>query len=214
MHNSKGAFSETVYIYGTAIEFAITRGFSMKFISLGLGLGYNELLCTSLLLKHSVPLAEVYGQSYEAVSELNHTFSKWLRSETIAPDFQSAYDMIVNLCAVETQQESSLIKFTLSQLVANRNWKLGRALDAETTFDQKFSCYMFDAFSSKTSPELWEENFLTSFFQSTAADQAVISTYASTGALKRSLTKNNFKVEIKTGFSGKRESTFAVKGTK
>lgn len=211
MHNSKGAFSETVYIYGHALQAVIEKGVDLKVLSLGLGLGYNELLMTALALKAKIPLERIYGETFEAVPELNDNFLKWLANESIDQKFKQAYEKICGLCANETNVSPEKIKSTLLSLRDMGRWIFRDALTANTIFTKRFSCFLFDAFSSKTSPELWNENFLIEFFNQAADDEAVLSTYAFTGTLKRALQKTGFEVENRQGFAGKRESTFAVR---
>jgi hypothetical protein len=211
MHSSKGAFAETVYIYGHAVTTAVGKGFSPTFLSLGLGLGYNELLTTSLLLKNSVDFSKVRGESFELVDELTENFKAWLTNRELNKDFQKAYDQICSLCSEHSGQEQTSIKSALRKLVENENWKLQGALTAQTNLPQKISCFLFDAFSSKTSPELWSEDFLSSFLNTCAAPQTILATYAATGTLKRALLKNGFEVQVRPGFAGKRESTFAIR---
>lgn len=212
MHSSKGAFSETVYIYGHAISTTIKEGLRPSFLSVGLGLGYNELLTTALLLQNRSDLSQVHGESFELITELNDNFNSWLVDQKISSSFQAAYDQICSLCAQQTSQEQQLIKSSLATLVKNGQWKLRGPLTNKTPLSTKISCFLFDAFSSKTSPELWDEEFISSFLNSAAADCAVLATYACTGSLKRALVKNSFELEIRPGFAGKRESTFAHRG--
>ncbi len=211
MHSTKGAFSETVYIYGHAVTAALASGFSPTFLSLGLGLGYNELLTTSLLLKYKVDLSKVRGESFEIVDELTDNFRTWLQDRQLSPNFQKTYDQICSLCAKHSGLEQNSIKSALRTVVENKNWNLNGALTAQTNLPKKISCFLFDAFSSKTSPELWNEDFISSFLNICSADQALLSTYAATGTLKRALLKNGFEVQVRPGFAGKRESTFAIR---
>ena len=51
MHSLRGAFSETDYIYGEALRAALTRGWPLNVLSMGLGLGYVELLSAALFAK-------------------------------------------------------------------------------------------------------------------------------------------------------------------
>jgi hypothetical protein len=214
MHNIKGAFSETVYIYGSAISATMDHELSPSFLSLGLGLGYNELLTIGLCISRGVSTSKIYGESFEAVPELVTYFSKWINGEHVPENFQTAYDKIVSLCATECKVEQKQIKETLAQLIANKQWLLRSELNPKTNFAKTFSCFLFDAFSSKTSPELWDETFLTAFLAQTADERAVLSTYACTGSLKRALSKNGFSVNVRQGFAGKRESTFATRNLK
>ncbi len=212
MHSSKGAFSETVYIYGHAISVALQQGLTPSFVSVGLGLGYNELLTTALLLQSKSNLAEVRGESFELVPELNENFRAWLANQPVGTDFQNTYDQVCNLCAQYTNVEQLTIKMTLAKLIDDGRWTLSGPLTLETKVSKNVSCFLFDAFSSKTSPELWSEDFIDTFLKSATAESAVLATYACTGTLKRALQKNAFEITIRDGFAGKRESTFAVRG--
>lgn len=212
MHSSKGAFAETVYIYGHAISTTLKHNLNPSFLSLGLGLGYNELLTTALLLQNKSDLSKVRGESFELVPELNENFNAWLTNRNVSNEFQKTYDQILSLCAEHTKQEQALIKAALANLVAQRSWSLNGPLTSETQTSYQLSCFLFDAFSSKTSPELWSEVFINNFLATTAAKSAVLATYACTGTLKRALQKNDFTVTIRNGFAGKRESTFATRG--
>ena len=71
-------------------------------------------------------------------------------------------------------------------------------------------CY--DAFSQNTIQPLWQAEFLDSFIKKYESSDCVFTTYACTGVLKKVLTKNNFELIKKPGFSGKRESTLAYRG--
>lgn len=212
MHSSKGAFAETVYIYGHAVSTALQHGLSPSFVSVGLGLGYNELLTTALLLKSKTNLMDVSGESFEIVPVLNENFTAWLADKAVSDEFAKTYDQICTLCAQHTGLERGEIKETLANLVDEGRWSLRGPLTPETKVSKKVSCLLFDAFSSKTSPELWGEDFIESFLKSAAAKKAVLATYACTGTLKRALVKNSFEITIRVGFAGKRESTFATRG--
>lgn len=221
MHSLKGAFSETVYIYGTAIETAFDKGFQPRVLSLGLGLGYVELLAAGLALKKAAPLdaseSENFlrsfgGESFELIQELRDWFRGWLLQEGDVPqDFRTIYDSILERTAQHTGASSESIRALLSQCIRDERWQIREALSAETAFDETFGCICFDAFSSKTSPELWTEPFLLEFFAKVCAPGCVLSTYACTGALKRSLRTSGFDLQIREGFSSKRDSTFAVR---
>lgn len=258
MHSLRGAFSETVYIYGTAIEraFASIRPenagapekVNARVLSMGLGLGYVELLSAALALRFDVP---VRGESFEIVPELREYFLAWLSGGDLPPDFAQAYDAICARTASEvssrmaagrtmsyltggagtseanehanngdvngngngkTQALSAAeVKRALAMAVADGAWLIREELTATTEFKGKFGCICFDAFSSKTTPDLWSEEFLGAFFQKTADVACVLSTYACTGALKRALKAEGFVITIREGFSSKRDSTFAVR---
>src|SRR5690606_37032809 len=74
------------------------------------------------------------------------------------------------------------------------------------------SAMLFDAYSKATSPELWDETFLKDFLARACAGRCALATYAAQGSLKRALLASGFRLEERAGFSGKRESTFALRG--
>lgn len=226
MHSLKGAFSETVYIYGTALETCLQRGFTPRILSLGLGLGYVEMLAAALILRASrtslttttedqqtcALVNEAGGESHELIRELRDWFTSWLTDTgSRPPEFSAAYDEILDRTSRETGIPAKEIKSFLAKMMREGRWRIREALDPKTTFETRFGCICFDAFSSKTSPELWTEPFLMEFLARSSAPGCVLSTYACTGALKRALKTSGFALTIREGFSSKRDSTFAVR---
>lgn len=202
MHSLRGAFSETNYIYGHAIREVLSKGLAPRFLSIGLGIGYCEILLTALMLR------PFEAESFEVDSRLRSIFSSWIAGQEISPEFQKVYDQTLKssaeLCGVEISQ----IKKYLPMI------QLREELTERTEFTQKFSCVLFDAFSSKSSPELWTEEFLMNFFEKACAPECIFATYACTGVLKRALKAAGFVVHVRPGFSSKRDSTFAVRQIK
>ncbi len=215
MHSLRGAFSETVYIYGTALQLATAQGFDERVLSMGLGLGYVELLAAAIALKNK---RSTRGESFEIVPELRTYFREWLLSATqssaaLPKEFIDVYDAIRDRTALEIGVNKNELHETLANAVTAGDWLIRDELKPATTFSSPFGCICFDAFSSKTTPTLWSEDFLKSFLQKTTAPEAVLSTYACTGALKRALKSERFAVTIREGFSSKRDSTLAVRSS-
>jgi S-adenosyl-L-methionine-dependent methyltransferase len=213
MHSLRGAFSETVYIYGAALEKASQERFSPRVLSMGLGLGYVELLATAIALRDS---KAVEGESFEIVPELRDYFRAWLTEAGACPeDFKATYEEICRRTSHEIFKDdgarSSEIRQALAGAVTGGQWRLREELTGVTEFEKQFGTICFDAFSSKSTPDLWTEDFLRAFLQKTAASAAVLSTYACTGALKRALKSEGFEIHIRQGFSSKRDSTFAFR---
>ncbi len=207
MHSLRGAFSETMYIYGTAIQKAADEGAPERVLSMGLGLGYVEILATAIAAKAGRPVA---GESFEIVPELRHYFEAWLaRRDDVPRDFATTYDSILTRTAEAIRVDAHDVRDSLAKAVASGAWQIRAEMTPETTFSAPFGCICFDAFSSKTTPDLWTEDFLNQFLQKTASPQCVLSTYACTGTLKRALKSQGFDVKIREGFSSKRDSTFA-----
>lgn len=219
MHSMRGAFSETVYIYGTALDRAMagvdssgvsvtSRPAAPRTLSLGLGLGYVEILATAYALKAGRAPA---GESFELVDDLTDSFRAWLRGagEVLVP--HSVYDEIAQRTAELTGVSVTAIRETLARAVTDGAWLLRPAMTPATEFTAKFQCVAFDAFSSKSTPELWSREFLDMFLKTACDKPCVLSTYACTGHLKRALVDAGFKLEIREGYASKRDSTLAFR---
>ena len=224
MHSLRGAFSETVYVYGTALEHALSltegdgdpelqKAKPLEVLSLGLGLGYNEILTAALAERARPDVGFSRLVSLESDSNLTRFFTSWVVGDLkdVPSEFLAAYDDILERTAAHAEVKSDRIKRRLEAGLASGHFVPRGALSADTRFTSRFSCFLFDAFSSKTSPELWSEEFLTGFLAATSGEQAVFSTYACTGALKRALRASGFEVQIREGFSSKRDCTFATR---
>lgn len=204
MHHTGGAFSETCLIYGQALEYGFSKNSNPRIVSLGLGLGYVEILSVvfSLLHKSSTPLIF----SYEKVPGLKKQFKDFFTEGKIS----ETYQWILNQMSKTYQLDvNSVFKAVKNALEDNRLQLKGdfvnEALELKT-----FDIFCYDAFSKKTSPELWDENFMTPIFAK-GSEVACVSSYASNRELKTSLANAGFKVEVLEGFQGKRNRTWAYR---
>jgi tRNA U34 5-methylaminomethyl-2-thiouridine-forming methyltransferase MnmC len=207
MHHRGGAYAETQQIYGSAVRraFAEVKDDEVAFLSLGLGMGYNEIL---------VALESVRSQktfkliSYEADTFLVERFLAWVNSVDANP----VYPFVAQLFSSDAV-EIEKVKIALRTALQNKQWIIcGALVDQFQAPPFLVHCVLYDAFSSKTSPHLWIEEFLNRFLQSFAAADCIFSTYACIGTLKRALKSQNFKLTIRDGFFGKRNSTLGEKG--
>lgn len=208
MHHLGGALAETMYIYDSAIRATFEKIGSLKVLSVGLGLGYNEILAAAR--------AYVFGtdlrlESFESEDLLRNSFLDWVQDHHSPEPFRSTYDKILSLISHELGVLPDQIKSILQESEQNGTWKLRGRLEQTTEFGTKFNCILFDAFSRGSTPDLWTEDFLQGFLRKAADPQCIFSTYACTGTLKRSLLSEGFRVEFRPGFAGKRQSTWAVK---
>lgn len=204
MHHKAGAFSETVFIYGRAIEKAFREIQEPHFLSVGLGLGYNEMLIAFEYLKGSFKYSPQI-ESFETVDILKQGFKNWLQQKDEVPEIYLQIEDYFH------KKQNLPVRKQLAEWLEAGNFKLREGLDATTRSAISFHCVLYDAFSSKTSPELWSEEFLSHFIQNFTAEKCVWSTYACTGNLKRALANNRFYILSQQGFVGKRQSTFAIK---
>lgn len=212
MHHRGGAYSETQYIYGDAIRIALKNGLK-SFVSVGLGLGYNELLIACENLKMEAVAGIEPGSttiiSYELVDQLKSDFLAFIHRDPSAPTVYS--DILAFFTAEYGFSDEQILSWLQEAFVSGR-WQLQGALTSDAKILRKSECCLFDAFSSKTSPDLWSEEFLKMFLNEHFTEKALFATYASLGSLKRSLLSAGFHLGDKSGFAGRRESTLAFRG--
>ena len=217
MHHSGGAATETLYIYGTAISWALTKFqvAQLRVASVGLGLGYNEILMAILTLQNPSKSAKI--DSFEIDHELKDAFYKWIFDINNKDENQYAKNQIYNkiflLLSLKLQSALALdvVKKYLQHQVQSGELRLLDELNLEKIPENpRYHLCLFDAFSQKTTQELWDKIFLDRFIErSFDAHYALLSTYACAGVLTRALKSHGFSVIKKPGFLGKRDSTWA-----
>lgn len=201
MHHRGGAFNETIYIYEPVIQKTWNVVEKPRYVSLGLGLGYNEFLVAREALKSG---RGFYLVSFEADPFLRENFLQFLKGES--SELEELYRKICFYFQLDPAEVGKL----LMSAADCGDWELKGALTEARELPDSIHGYFWDAFSAKTSPELWEEDFLLACLNK-AGDPAVFATYASRGPLKRALQRVGFQVETRPGFQGKRNSTLAIK---
>lgn len=204
MHSREGAFSETQYIYQPTIAQAFEHVARPAILSLGLGLGYNEILVACESLKNNQQPSVV--RSFELVVELRECFLAWIQDQSSV--LNDIYDAILKLYAAQYSFSEEQIKSCLKEQLQKEILKIEGPITLQTELSPMHAL-LFDAFCAKTSPDLWTPEFLHSFFKKTAGTPCFMSTYACTGELKRALLAAGFSVEKRKGFAYKKESTFA-----
>lgn len=208
MHHSGGAAAETDLIYGNCIRavFAIVE--KPSFLSVGLGLGYNEMFIARIALELGQEVSEI--RSFESVEGLRELFFMWLHDYELPEEILSVYENALSFVLKDTTLTKPQIQEFLRAKFPQQD-SVSRSLDADTSFERKYDGILYDAFSSKTTPELWEEEFLTKFLEKAASPHAHVATYASKASLKSALKSLNFEVAERDGFKNKRNSLFAMK---
>lgn len=208
MHHRGGAYSETQYIYGDAVRLALQNGLH-RFVSVGLGLGYNELLIACESLRHGLQPTDVWLMSYETEDQLKTDFLNFVLQR---PEVPKVYHQLLQFFLKDYTFDAREILQWLRSAYECGGWILGAGLQLQSPVLQKANCCLFDAFSSKTTPDLWTEEFLCVFMQDHLDEKAIFSTYARTGNLKRALLARGFQMTKRPGFAGRRESTLALRG--
>lgn len=214
MHHSGGAYSETQIIYSAPIAEVLRKMKNPSFLIVGLGLGYIELCIAKESLQQGIPPQEIERiTSYESVSELKEFFIAWLYNRTgLHPEVQDVYDLLGSYITKGTSLSIEDLKSFLRLHFKSTEDIQGSLLE-DTVFTHRYHGIMYDAFSSKTSPHLWEEEFLKRFLKESSQENCLFSTYACRGTLKRALTENNYQLTIREGFQSKRNSTLGLSGS-
>ncbi len=208
MHHRGGAYSETQEIYGNPLRLVMAQG-GRSAISVGLGLGYNEILTAVEALGAGLAPGEFQLLSFESEDILKEQFLAWISGEVC----DSVYDEVWSFFEPQAAGISkSQVQNWLKESLKHKTWDLQQALTPDFQIKQKYQCVFYDAFSSKTSPHLWAEDFLTKFWNEATAVDCVVTTYACTGALKRSLKATGFELILVGGFQSKRRRTMGRRG--
>ncbi|MFN8791322.1 MAG: MnmC family methyltransferase [Bdellovibrionales bacterium] len=206
MHHSGGAFSETVYIYGRALEFTFSEQPDPVVLSVGLGLGYVETLAAAWAVKTGSKKWRL--QSFEYVEGLRQAFRAFYEGSWENPIYHEILDRTSTALGVEPQR----IRRALQVALQEGRLELKGELTSSQLAPKTFHLICYDAFSAKTNPTLWSEEFLGEVLDSGHPEFCGFSSYACQGNLKRSLKRAHFDMEVRAGFFGKRNCTWAFRG--
>ena len=181
MHAEEGAFTERQFLYQPVAEKAFEAVREPVFLALGLGLGYNELLIAFEALHRGQTPALI--ASYELVDFLREAFLCWLKDESSV--LSPAYDKIAKMYSLKYERKPAEAKFYLRNLLNEKRLLLLGSI--EKVDPPASHAIFFDAFSPKTSPELWTPEFLDRFFEKASAPPCFVATHACNVVLKKAL---------------------------
>jgi len=211
MHSLAGALSESLYIYGSVLEQGFQSIEAPNILSVGLGLGYNEILSVAIAIKFQIKDFKI--QSQESRLDLIEDFTNEIHRVPQEDKSSSPYRLILTSVANHFNMDTEFLRLKITSAIKNNKLQLLGPLSETSPLPlKKFEVILFDAYSSKTSPNLWTSDFFDTFLQNWCADQCLFTTYAKTGLLKRSLLKHGFLLQKRKGFAGKRDCTLAKKG--
>lgn len=206
MHHSGGAFSETCYIYGPQLEWGLLNHPAPKILSIGLGLGYVEILSATLAVVTQNSKWKL--DSFEIVEGLRKEFENFILKDPTAHPYENILARMSQAFLVSREQIHECLNAALTEGRLRLHGDL-------TKFELKKQDYQLicqDAFSRKTNPDLWSDEFLAQMLNACDENFCSVSSYASLGPLKRSLKSTGFQLFVRPGFHGKRNCTMATKG--
>ncbi len=214
MHSKQGAFAESIYVYEPVVKWVIDNQLEARYLVIGLGLGYLEILIVSYYLKYDPQKLTDNSfliQSFEKETKLILYFKNYFLQQETPFIFAKCYKSILEKVAHYYELPIALLfnfmqKFILTEKIVFKN-----SFTSSTILAKPVAGILFDAFSSQSSPELWEEPLLQNILQTeNLLPSCCFATYASRSLLKQQLRKHNFKVQIRKGFMGKRECLFSI----
>ncbi len=208
MHHRGGAYTETQQIYGDPLREVIAKG-ARSAVSVGLGLGYNEILVACEALKSQISPADFHLLSFESEEVLRSQFLLWLSDKAETSIYEELWQFFQKTPGCPPK---NAIQNWLKEACRQKSWDLQGSLTPDFKAKQRYEFVFYDAFSSKTSPHLWSEDFLLRFFDQACAEKSVFATYACTGVLKRSLKAAGFAVIVEPGFHSRKDRTRGVRG--
>ncbi|MGE0527800.1 MAG: MnmC family methyltransferase [Bdellovibrionales bacterium] len=209
MHHARGALSESLYIYQQALLKVLECRWPPRILSLGLGLGYNELLSLATLKAQGIQSFKIWSLESEEI--LREEFRGWAMNAMPESELQQILSQIVGRVSAHAKTTPAALQQQVRMALETRALELRGAFPESLKGIDGCSLVYFDAFSNKMNPELWEEELLVHRLGPHLAKNCVLATYAATGALNRALRALGFRLLSKPGFAGKRESTLAVR---
>lgn len=207
MHHSGGALSESLFIYQECLKRSLEAHGPIKILSLGLGLGYNEIIAIGTL--YCAGLNDWKIWSFELDDFLRNEFHKWLKNGN--SELAEVYEQILEAIARELQISSASLKELVVASLQDGRLELRGGFPEDAGGVEGCTCVFYDAFSKKMDPNLWAEETLASNLAACISSHCVLATYAATGALNRALKFLGFRLLPRAGFQGKRESTLAIR---
>jgi hypothetical protein len=195
------------------VEFVSRNNLSPIFLSIGLGLGYIEIMTVSFYLANNSSALEhplFYIQSFEKEKIFISLLKKYFKQEKIPINFKKCYDKIIDLNSNFFSIEKKLLINTINKLIARKKLIFYNEFSEISVVKFPASGIFFDAFSAQSTPDIWHESVLKNILNSKNCNQeSAFATYASRISLKKILKENIFILHKKRGFAGKRECIFA-----
>lgn len=229
MHHSGGALNESLFIYGEIVRAALNFNLKPKIVSVGLGLGYNEAISVAEILtfeqrrfdfleklltpkrpEHALP--EVKLLSFEKDETIRQCYQNWLLNKDPDNFWAPIFQEVLVLVAKKYDMSDGHLKREMSRLWREEKFKIAGAVeDFKTATTDRYSILLYDAFSTKATPKIWDEEFLRQFLGGLSEQFCFFSSYAALNSLNRALESWGYQLDIHRGFKNKRNATWAYR---
>ncbi len=229
MHHSGGALAESLFVYGEIVRAALNFNLQPKILSVGLGLGYNEAIAVAEILtfeqkrfeflekllipkrpEHVFPQVKLL--SFEIDETIRTCYVNWLLNKTPDTFWAPLFQEVLILVSKKYGMSDGHLKREIAKLYRDEKFKIaGSVLDFQSATNDRFSILLYDAFSTKATPEVWSEDFLKTFLSNTSEQFCFFSSYAALNGLNRALESTGYLIDIHRGFKNKRNATWAYR---
>lgn len=229
MHHSGGALSESILIYSEIVRAALNFNLPPKIASVGLGLGYNEALAMAEIItfeqkrydflekllvpkrpEHVTP--EIRILSFEKDPVIRENYVNWLHNRSSNSFWTPLFQEVLELVAARYGMPDTQLKREMNKLYKEERFKIvDDVQNFQENVSDRYSVILYDAFSNKSTPELWDEEFLKKFLYGVSEKFCFFSSYASLGGLNRALEATGYLVDVHRGFKNKRHATCAYR---
>lgn len=206
-HSTEGAVMEAEYVYIDS-AFRHCQKSQKRVFEMGFGTGLNALLTlidsvvnNYTTVYHTI---ELYPLNQETIKGLNY-ISKIITLESYKSQSLCAEKLERWFYAIHTAPWDEEIEITPNFRIK----KLYGDFDS-SSINERYSIIYWDAFSFNTQPEMWSQKTFKRVYDM-CEEQAILSTYASKGDIKRALREVGFEVKRKAGFGNKRHMLTAIK---
>lgn len=229
MHHSGGALSESLFVYGEIVRAALNFNLPPKVASVGLGLGYNEAISVAEILtfeqkrfeflekllipkrpEHVFP--EVKLLSFEKDETIRRCYQNWLLNKDLDAFWAPLFQDVLILVGKKYDISDGHLKREIGKLYREEKFKIAGAVENfRGVTNERYSIILYDAFSLKATPKIWDEEFLKSFLNGMSGQFCFFSSYAALNGLNRALESCGYQLDIHRGFKNKRNATWAYR---
>ncbi|MCZ2355155.1 MAG: tRNA (5-methylaminomethyl-2-thiouridine)(34)-methyltransferase MnmD [Bacteroidia bacterium] len=194
-HSLSGAIGESnhVFIQGSYLPELLKYG-NVYILEIGFGTGLNFLLSYYQLVINTKN--KIFYTAFEPDLLPELLMAEYYHS---LPAYLPKLDALTTIYQRPISPTITVDFFPLAELTV-----FSCPFSKELIKNQQYDCIFLDAFDSKISPELWDEDAFLTYFELLKNGGCLVS-YGITGQVQRILKKHGFFFQKPSGFGNKRE---------